>query len=372
MAEKDEILGALGKVAEVAGAVAGEKGGGAAGQGAGGALGGAGGIGGAAGQGGALGAVQSVLTRRGFAGAQFALEIGPEVGPPIQCGFVQSVDGGNFKSEAIDNKIGLNQNVAKIPGKPKVDDITITMGLSVLPLIFPTIYDRTRNRTNRVSGAIVGMDREGGEQTRRTFQRAIVTEIGLPALKAGQGQAANITIKVSPELLKYETGRQSKAPPNLFGSNELFAQKQANTADFSFQIDGISQPFNMKTAAVEAFTIKQNVIEHPIGSQLEPRKEFGRIEFPNLVMTISQRAEWIKPMMDWYDKSIRNQNFLGERRTGTLVYQSATGQEYLRFDLDGVRIVAVEMSKHAGGSEEIATVKFTFSVEDIFRPKTGK
>ena len=359
---KDVVLGVIGGAAAAGAAVGGAESGGGGGGNLGSSLSSA-----AKGAGVNLGP----LTQRTYSAGQFALEIGPEVGPPIQIGAVQSIDGGNFKSEAIGNKVGINQNVFNFPGKPKFDDITISIGLPVLPLIFPTIYDRTRNRTNRVSGAIIGMDRNSGEQTRRTFLRAIVSEIGLPALKAGSGsQGAYVTLKLSPETIKYETGKQTKSGPVSFGPGELNMLKRATTADFSFKVDGISQLSNMPTTAVEAFTIKQNVIEHQIGSQLEPRKEFGRIEFPNLVVTAPQRADWIKPMMDWYTRSVRNNNFLGERRTGTLIYQDATGQEYLRFDLDGLRILAVEMNKNTGASEEMATVKFTFCVEDIFRPKT--
>ena len=57
---------------------------------------------------------------------------------------------------------------------------------------------------------------------------------------------------------------------------------------FTFKVDGISKD-PAETCKIDSFSIKQEIIENPIGKFLENNKEPGRVDFPALAVTILQR-----------------------------------------------------------------------------------
>src|SRR3989442_15037447 len=117
---------------------------------------------------------------RPFTGGQFALEL-EENGQNIAVGYVVGIDGGSFKSEEVKWMVGYDNYVAgKFPGKPKVEDITLTLGMANSPSFWDWVKASLDNQPTRRSGAIVAYDFKRRERQRRTFQRALISEIGFP------------------------------------------------------------------------------------------------------------------------------------------------------------------------------------------------
>ena len=83
-------------------------------------------------------------------------------------------------------------------------------------------------------------------------------------------------------------------------------QKMWMSSNFKFSLDCFSDPSAMKSVKVEAFTVKQNIIENPVGTEKHARKEAGRLELPPIVVTFPeyQMEDWMK----WWDESVRRGN----------------------------------------------------------------
>src|SRR5947207_12897602 len=94
--------------------------------------------------------------RRVFAGARFYLE--PD---GINAAIVQSIDGGQFKSEAIGQQVGGEGLVTKYPGRQKFDEITLTIGTSMTDDFWKWIKESIDNKPSRRNGAIVACDFDG-------------------------------------------------------------------------------------------------------------------------------------------------------------------------------------------------------------------
>ena len=101
--------------------------------------------------------------RSGYTAGWFALEMDNQAVP---VGFVTQMDGGAFRSDAIENPIGSDPFIAKFAGKPKYDDITIGIGMPSTARLFQWVASAVSNRPERHTGALVGFDNFAGRRER--------------------------------------------------------------------------------------------------------------------------------------------------------------------------------------------------------------
>lgn len=140
---------------------------------------------------------------------------------------------------------------------------------------------------------------------------------------------------------------------------------------FTFKVDGISKD-PAETCKIDGFTIKQEIIENPIGKFLETNKEPGRVEFPNLSVTILQRDAG--PWMKWWDALVREgKHVLSQQHTGHIWFlpRDAVGSGQLQnkplltLDLFGVTILGIGPVKHDSKQLQLQKVKLDLACERI-------
>jgi phage tail-like protein len=305
---------------------------------------------------------------RAFTGGQFMLELD---GTPV--GFLTSIDGGHFKSDEVKYQTGVEQYlniVTKYPGKPKYEDITLTVGMANSPDFWDWIKKTVDNKTpERRNGAIVVYDYKHRERQRRTFFGALISEVAFPALDATSKSAATVTIKISPERLRFEEGDLSHRGGVNYSQNELLKQKLWLTSNFNFSLDKFKGDPMLKNAKIEAFTLKQSIMANPIGRMLETHKYGGNIETPGIQISFPQSS--VKPWMEWYEKCVRHGNYIGELTTGSIEYLASDRETVLMtMHLDNVGITSLEFEKLEAHKEGIAKVKISLYVESM-RLETG-
>jgi phage tail-like protein len=286
-------------------------------------------------------------------------------GTPV--GFLTSVDGAQFKSDEVKYQTGVEQYlnlITKYPGKPKYDDITITVGMANSPDFWAWIKSTLDNDPERRNGSIVVYDYKHRERQRREFYGALITEVGFPALDASSKGAANMTIKFSPETLRYKDGDMSHRGGVTYKQGELPKQKLWLTSNFNFSLDRFQGDASLKNAKVEAFTVKQNVVPNPIGYMLETQKYSGLVETPNIQVSFPQSQ--VKPWMEWYETCVRDGNYIGELTTGSIEYYASDNETLLlTVHLDNVGIESLEFEKLEAHKEGISKVKVTLYVESM-------
>ena len=290
-----------------------------------------------------------------YTGGRFVLEFDDK--KPV--GFVTSIDGGQFKSDPVPSQVGANFTVTQYAGKPKYEDITVTVGMAMSPAFWKWVKASLDNKPERRSGALVGYDFDNQERSRRTFTNALISEVGFPALDASSKNQGLLSIKISPEKLEYKEGDRS---PLLLAQalNESVKQKMWVTSNFQISLDRFKGDESLRKAKVEAFTIKQNIIDNPVGGELEPRKEVGRLELPQIQISFAESHA--KNWMAWYDRSVVKGNY--SETPGALHFlASDMSQELMRLELDGVGITSLEFDKYEAAREGIARVKAVCYVE---------
>jgi hypothetical protein len=224
------------------------------------------------------------------------------------------------------------------------------------------------NKPERRDGALVSYDYALEERSRRTFKRALISEVQFPAADAKGKGGQNVTVKLSPEKLEWVDGDKSKLKSET-GPDGPKKQKMWTQAYFRFKIDKLGDDASLRAAKVDAFTVKQGVIANPVGAELESRKEPGKLELPNIVCSFPEA--FVKPWMDWYKSTVVE----GKRETtsGYLSYQGtrAGDVELLRVEFSGMSLLSIEFEKSEALKDGLAMVKATLGIEGL-SIKTGQ
>ncbi len=238
----------------------------------------------------------------------------------VKCGFVKSVDGGTITAEVINEPAGPQYYVKKHIGTPKYEDFTMQIGFSMSKAIYDWIAASWAMNYQRKNGAIVACDYKLDAKSQREFFNALITETGIPACDGASKEPAYLTLKLAPEYTR-NTKASGKASGE-YGKNE---QKLWLPQNFRLSIDGLDCT---KVAKVDAFTVKQTAVTDDIGDARDYLKEPGKLEFPNLKITMSEVAS--QTWWDWHENFvIKGNNDEGQEKGGTLEFLSPNRQDTL-------------------------------------------
>ena len=296
--------------------------------------------------------------QRSYVSGRFELELdGHEVG------ILNAIDGGHFKSEAIGEQVGGEGLVTRYPGRQKFEDITITCGSTMSPTFWRWVEECVGNKPTRRNGAIVARDFNNRERSRRTFRDAIISEVQFPQLDLKSKSPKNITIKIAPEFMQYQSGNGARRTTGPGG--DMPRQKKQTPQNFVFQMEGFDSANTRRVVKIDSFTVKQNVINASVGGLLYAPKEMGRIEYPTLSIYLPET--YADPWLKWWEEFVGRGNHVGKNeRTGGIKYMdSAFKEELLHLDFRGVGITGITFDKLEGHGESIRNVKVDLYIESM-------
>ena len=249
-------------------------------------------------------AITAAIGTRSFGSGNFALEL-----DGASIGYLKSVGGGNAVAEVITEQTqGLFYNRKHI-GTPKYEDITVQVGLSMGKSFYDWIANFWEGIPQRKTGAIIAADFDYNVRSRREFVDALISEVMIPALDGSSKDAAYMTVKIAPESALTKQGSGKLTVP-------VAKQKLWLTSNFKLEIDGLDAT---RVNKIESFTVKQGFVTDQIGGEREPTKEPGKVEFPNLKITLAQAGS--QSWYDWFDDFvIQGNNGQEDERDGTLTF----------------------------------------------------
>jgi T4-like virus tail tube protein gp19 len=295
-----------------------------------------------------------------YTGGSFALELDQK---HSSVGWLTSIDGGHFKTASVDSQVGANAYVMKYAGKPTYDDVSFGCGAAMTGSFWAWVQSSLDRKPQRRDGALVAYDFDQKERSRRTFKGALISEIGFPALDASSKTAALLSVKISPEHIGFEEGDGSSMSAQA-NNNEIPKQKRWQSSNFSVAFERFQGDDSLRNCKVEAFTIKQNIIVNNVGFEREARKEAGRLDLPQIVVTFPESMA--KGWFQWFDKANRLGDHMDQFTTGHIRYLSSDNRtELMRMDLDHVSLLSIEIDKLEAQREGIAMVKATLNVEGM-------
>ena len=131
------------------------------------------------------------------------------------------------------------------------------------------------------------------------------------------------------------------------------AQKQFVASNFRLEIDGLDCT---KVSKIDSFTVKQSVQTDDIGDKRDYQKEPGKLEFPNLRITIAEAAA--KTWIEWHEDFVIKGNCGDDQeKSGAIVFLSPNRQKELgRIVLHHLGIFALRRQPATAGAETIARV----------------
>ncbi len=297
--------------------------------------------------------------RRGYVAGWFALEMDNQ---NVPVGFVTQISGGQFHADTLKQDRGNDLFTAKQPGIIRYEDISVGIGMPSSMKLFNWVNSALRNKPERHTGALVAFDNFANrrERARRVFDSALLSEITFPTLDASTTTTpANITLKISPETLRYEQGGSVFQAQQA--RDEALKQKLWSTANFGLRIDGIWDGGVKTNSRIDSFTIRQQIMRHRAGNRLDANIYPGKIEYPNIVVSFGEENmnHWYRW---WKDNLARNVT----RRTGSISWYAPNQHtELMRLNLTGVGLLNLEIDSYEAGKTKMSQAKATLFVEGM-------
>ena len=283
-----------------------------------------------------------MATARTFTAGKFALAL-----DGVACGFVESVDGGDISADVIESAVGSTFFAKKTIGQPKYEDFTLQIGLGLANPVYDWIAATLNGNYLRKDGAVTTADANLNAQAESQFSKALIHEVGFPALDAASKDASHLTIKFSPELTKF--AQASGKVPAAGGKQKAFVG-----SNFRLELDGIDCSH---VRAIDAFTVVVGIVADTTGDSRDVAIEPGRVEVPNVHVTITDGPTAASWQLWFEDFVVKGNNDESKEKTGTIVYLGPDLKTELgRVVLHNVGICALRHGKQDANAGAVRTL----------------
>jgi phage tail-like protein len=303
------------------------------------------------------------VNKRAYGMGKYGLEL-----DNVKAGWISEVSGGDPVADVVVEKIGGDPLQKKHIGNLKYEEISFKCGTGMSKALYEWIetgFNQTHNQEGkgRQNGAIIHADYDYQELSRLTFQQAIISEIGMPALDAASKDAAKMTLKFKPEISRRSFAQGSKIAGGAFPIDAK-KQKQWLPANFRLRIDGLDESCT-RVNKIEALTIKQKITENAVGEQRDYEQEATSVETPNLVITFAESHS--KPFYDWLEDFVIKGNCTEDKEKGGSLEYLAADLKTVLFTLHffNLGLFKCAPDKMEAGAEGVRRVKAEMYCERI-------
>lgn len=297
------------------------------------------------------------VKERTYAAAHFALELD---GKKDDVGLFRSIEGGSIKADVMTYQNGANYDRWRQLGKPKFEDIKVSVGMSMSKPFYNWISEFFTGAGTRKTGAILAADYNYETRARRDFSEALIKEITFPKLDGTDKSPAYLGVSIAPENIEFKPGDGQK----LAVLENVRTQKQWTACNFRFKLDGFSTTDVGRVVKIDSFTIKQNIVEHHMGGFRGPIKCPSQMDFPSLTFYVPE-SDAGKYMEHFTKRGVQGE--VPGRLTGAIeCFDNDQNKKVLfRVTFAGADITGIQPEKSDAGSEEIKLVKIDLYTESM-------
>ena len=195
------------------------------------------------------------------------------------CGWLWFAEGGSAAADVLEGLTGADGVIKKRLGPVRYEDIILSCGAGLGQPFDNWIKAWFGRQPARKSGAIVYLDATNREVSRLSFNKALITEVGLPALDAGMHEPAIMLVRLSPEStrrLRDSAGRAYNLSPTRGPSWQM--------SNFRLNLDGLAET-SSRLIRIEELSVRS------AGA--------GSLTFSNLMITFPASAG--QPMESWLE-----------------------------------------------------------------------
>lgn len=244
-----------------------------------------------------LAAAPMAADKRSYTAARWVVELeGALAGP------AESVQGGNIIEQGGNvNKPG---GVQKHPTNVKYEDIMLACGTGMSKSFYEWVGSVFSGRNSRKNGAISSCDDNYKETNRTEWNNGIISEVRFPGLDASSKEAARMTIRISPEGIRWVKGSGRDLRTEIGRK-----QKAWEASNFRLEIPGVDCK---RVSKIDALTVQENGSRH---------------SFSNLVVTLPEAdtSTWVA----WERSHSEGKSAQGGGKTGRLEYLGPDVREVL-------------------------------------------
>jgi hypothetical protein len=273
----------------------------------------------------------------------------------VSTAYLRSVEGGHMRTKPIDEPIGPENIHIKHSSVAEIEPFSIEMGLAGSGDVLRWIQASWRKEFNRRNGQITHANFDLQRTFEHEFSDALIEETTFPALDTTSKDAAYLKVKVQPERVVSRKGGSGQLGGTLTDKHKLWTP-----AAFRFNIDGIDEA--RFTSKIEQLTIKQGIKKFYTGEDRLPQIEPTKIEFPNIVGSIS--LEYADKLLEWYDEYVvKGMTDTRAQKTGSIEFLSPDRKRTLfEITLDEMGIVHAQIVQAKGNEPQLKRLQFEIYV----------
>lgn len=269
----------------------------------------------------------------------------------MNCGMVQKFEGGNISADVVSEPVSDKYLVKKHIGNLKYNDFSLQMVAVAGTPMTEWVEAALSMNYQRKSGELKAADFQLKVRSIREFKDALVTEVGFPACDGASKEPAFMSVKFAPEVVRTKAGDGSTVDAAI-----MTKQKMWSPANFRLNIDGLSEACK-RVNKVDALTAKITTVRDEIGDARDYALEPGKIEMPNLSLTLTEADA--KAFYEWHEDFVIRGNCHEENeKTGSLVYLDHTRQKTLcEISFSNIGIFNVTADPVSNNDDKIRRVK---------------
>jgi hypothetical protein len=185
---------------------------------------------------------------------------------------VADVTGGGIAAEVINEPAGPSYFVKKHIGQPKYENLSFSVGSPIGQTLGNWVSASWNMSYQRNDLVVAAPGRT------LSLNQALIAAVTVPTLDKASREEAKLRITVAPEVIREQAARASNAP-----EAPHFAWLSSG---FRFRLSGIPDTVADAVSRIESFTVKQSTVTDDIGDARDYMREPGKLEFPNLIVTI--------------------------------------------------------------------------------------
>lgn len=266
--------------------------------------------------------------------------------------YLKSIEGGFAKAQTIDEPIGPENLRIKHSSIVEIDPFSVEFGLSGANDILKWIQSSWRKNWNRRNGVVTHANFDYFKTYEHEFYDALLIETTFPTLDGASKEPAYLKCKIQPENVR----SVKKASEQRLQPNNGAKQKLWSASSFRLNIDGLDE---MKYCnKLESFTIKQGIKKLYTGEDRFPQIEPTKIEFPNLVGSIS--LHYAERLLAWYESYVvKGESDPKAQKTGSIEFLSPDRKRTIfQINLYEIGLKTVYIQPVVANQPDIKRVKF--------------
>lgn len=267
-------------------------------------------------------------------------------------GFASFVEGGHATAAVINEPAGFGGIIKKHIGAIHYNEITISCGAGMSEDFYKWMKLWVEGTIIRKNGAIVELDERGMVLRKADFFNAIISEVAFPLLDASSKDAAQITVKFSPESTRSKSGSGRYNFPAGTGKATWPA------ANFRLRIRGGLIP----ATQIGAITVRRPFLQNVAGGVTDSQLLQLPLVVSDLAITLEEsHAQFFH---DWFeDFVIRGNSGDDQELRGSLEYLDQRGAVLLTLTFDHMGIFDLRPDRTESIGNDLPKVKSQVYIE---------